>query len=248
MRIFGLIGYPLGHSFSSAFFNEKFRREGYNAIYKNFEISSLSELSSILELNRDIEGLNVTIPYKREIIKYLDKLDPLADKIGAVNVVGIQRDKRGLKMSGYNTDIVGFTESLKPVLKPSVKRALVLGTGGSSLAVRKGLSILGIEFKTVSRDHDRGDFVYKDINSDIIRSNPLIINTTPLGMLPEISSLPAIPYEYLTEDNILYDLVYNPGQTAFLSKGKDRGCTVIGGMEMLRIQAENAWDIWNRQY
>lgn len=148
-------------------------------------------------------------------------------------------------MSGYNTDMAGFTESLKPVLRTSVKRALVLGTGGSSLAVRKGLSQLGLEFKTVSRDHGRGDFVYKDLNREIICSNPLIINTTPLGMFPEIASLPDIPYDYLGEDNILYDLVYNPEQTAFLSRGKDRGCTVIGGMEMLRIQADKAWDLWN---
>lgn len=248
MRIFGLIGYPLGHSFSSAFFNEKFRREAYDAIYKNFEICSLSELPSILELNIDLEGLNVTIPYKTEIIKYLDELDPLADKIGAVNVVRIQRDKKGVRMTGYNTDITGFTESLKPVLNPSVKSALVLGTGGSSLAVRKGLSQLGIKYQSVSRDPGRGDLVYRDIDSEIIRSNPLIINTTPLGMFPDISSFPTIPYEYLGKDNILYDLVYNPDQTAFMSFGKDRGCKVIGGKEMLRIQAEKAWDIWKSQY
>lgn len=245
MKIFGLIGYPLGHSFSSAFFTEKFRNEGLNALYKNFEILSLSELAGLLDTNKKLVGLNVTIPYKSDIIKYIDDLHPLAAEIGAVNVVRIIRDQDSTKLVGYNTDIIGFTESLKPVLEPSISKALVLGTGGSSLAVRKGLKEFGIVYKTVSRDYHKGDFIYADLNADIIRSFPLIINTTPLGMFPYISSYPDIPYQHLSEKNILFDLVYNPELTAFMSFGKDRGCAVMGGMEMLRIQAEAAWDIWN---
>jgi len=247
MRIFGLIGYPLGHSFSSAFFADKFSKEGHNAIYRNYEISSLSMFKEIVESNKELSGLNVTIPYKTQIIEFLHHIDPVAAEIGAVNVINIFRENNRISLTGYNTDKKGFTESLKPVLRPGINSALILGTGGSSLAVRKGLEDIGIDYRSVSRDKNKGDFVYDQLDADILNLYPLIINTTPLGMFPDISSYPDIPYQHLTEKNILFDLVYNPELTAFLSFGKERGCSVKGGSQMLEIQAEEAWEIWNRQ-
>lgn len=248
MKVFGLIGYPLGHSFSSAFFADKFRKEGHDAIYKNFELKSISSLKKIIELQKELSGLNVTIPYKSEIIPYLDEIDPVAEGIGAVNVIDITRgDKNQIKLKGYNTDIIGFKKSLKPLLNPEIKAALVLGTGGSSLAVRKGLQEMNISYKVISRSQNKGGLQYHEISSETLGLYPLIINTTPLGMVPETSGYPDIPYESLTSKNVLFDLVYNPELTHFLSMGQARGCIVKGGKEMLYLQAEAAWNIWNSQ-
>jgi shikimate dehydrogenase len=245
MRVFGLIGYPLGHSFSASFFSEKFRTEGHNAIYRNFELSSLSSLPEIIQSNIELEGLNVTLPFKSEILDYLDDIDPLAEEIGAVNVIRISRAKNSFKLKGFNTDIVGFTRSLKPLLNPDIRSALILGTGGSSLAVMKGLDNAGIEYRKVSRDKEKGDMVYAELDKNTLRSFPLIINTTPLGMFPEIEGAPALPYDGLTAKNVLFDLVYNPELSNFLSLGIKQGCKVKGGLEMLYIQAEEAWALWN---
>lgn len=247
MRVFGLIGYPLGHSFSADFFSEKFRKEGHNATYINFELASLKSLPEIIQSNNDLEGLNVTLPYKSEIIDYLDDIDPLAKEIGAVNVIRITRTNNSFKLKGYNTDIFGFTRSLKPVLNSSIRSALVLGTGGSSLAVLKGLDNLGIEYRVVSRDKERGDMLYSELDKSALSSFPLIINTTPLGMFPEIEGAPDLPYDGLTAKNILFDLVYNPELTNFLSLGIKKDCKVKGGLEMLYIQAEEAWALWNKE-
>ena len=245
MRVFGLLGYPLGHSFSGAFFMEKFSKEGHSAIYRNYELQSLSGLSTLISSNPDLEGLNVTIPYKTGVMEYLDDMDPFARDIGAVNVIRITRNEKGFSLKGYNTDIIGFKKSVSTILKSDIRSSLILGTGGSSLAVQKGLDLLGISYKTVSRSKEAGNYQYSDLSKDLIDSCSLIINTTPLGMFPEIEGYPDIPYDLLTKNHILFDLVYNPELTRFLAIGKEKGCIIKGGLEMLHIQAEEAWSIWN---
>ena len=246
MREFGLIGYPLGHSFSKEYFSNKFTSEGIDASYSNFPISDLSQLPLLLKENTSLEGLNVTIPYKQDVIPYLDHIDQLAETIGAVNVISVARDGNVEVLYGYNTDIYGFTESLKPLLIKGDTNALVLGSGGASSAVVGGLRQLGIEAGLVSRSLDRGDIVYGEIDRSILRKCSLVINTTPAGMYPGIDGLPLFPYDFLEKGHLLYDLVYNPTTTRFMEEGLRRGCRVKGGLEMLHLQAEKAWEIWNR--
>lgn len=241
---YGLIGYPLTHSFSPAFFKEKFRLEKIkDCRYDAFPLESLVQLSDLLFQKPDIRGLNVTIPYKETIIPYLDQIDPLARDIGAVNTILV---RRGL-LIGYNTDISGFESALGPYLNSSIMGALVLGTGGSSKAVVYALRKMGLTSILISRKPGRNLLAYGDIDSKLLDSHKLVINCTPVGMFPQQQHCPAIPYDSLTKNNILFDLIYNPIDTQFLQKGKLRGALTINGLEMLKMQAEDSWKIWNRE-
>ncbi|MCH5240922.1 MAG: shikimate dehydrogenase [Muribaculaceae bacterium] len=242
--MYGIIGKKLGHSFSANFFNKKFKDEGINNSYELFPLPTINEFPSLLEQNPDLEGLNVTIPYKQEVIKFLDSLSEEALEIGAVNVIKFTQNNGLPYLIGYNTDSIGFKESLMPLLNPEIKKALILGTGGASKAVAYVLKNLGFETTFVSRSPKEGQLGYNDLNEEIIKENRLIVNTTPLGMYPEIDSYPPIPYEYLTDKNICYDVVYNPEETEFMKRSKARGATVKNGIEMLHLQAIAAWDIW----
>lgn len=246
MKTFGLIGYPLGHSFSKSFFENKFKNEHIDAQYLNFEIPTISDLTEVLNQHPNLMGFNITIPYKQDIISFLSDITPEAKAIGAVNVVRIEREHTEIKLIGHNSDIYGFVESLKPLLKPQHTKALVLGTGGASKAVIHGLESLGISYQYVSRKHSSSCISYDEITPSILQNYKLIINCTPLGMHPHIEDKPAIDYNQLTTEHLLYDLVYNPEQTAFLKEGIQRGSTVKNGLEMLHLQALKAWDIWNK--
>jgi shikimate dehydrogenase len=247
MKKYGLIGYPLGHSFSKNFFNEKFHSESIDAEYVNFEIPSIKELPGVLLENHDLAGLNVTIPYKEQVIPYLDELDSDAAAIGAVNVIKIIRPAKGkIKLVGYNSDIMGFTQSIEPLLEPQHKKALILGTGGASKAIYHGLKKLGMEARFVSRTPREGMFTYEDLTPAVMDEYKVIINCTPVGMYPRANEYPNIPYECLTPNHLLYDLLYNPDTTLFMKKGADKGAITKNGLEMLLLQAFGAWDIWNK--
>lgn len=243
---YGLIGYPLGHSFSRGYFNEKFKAEGIDAEYLNFEIPSIDDFMEVIEENPDLKGLNVTIPYKESVINYLDELAPAARQIGAVNVIQIVRQPKGkVKLVGHNSDVIGFTQSIEPLLKPHHRKALVLGTGGASKAVFHGLKSLGIEPTQASRTpKDPTYLTYGQLTPEIMTEHTVIVNTTPLGMYPKTDTCPDIPYELLTADHLLYDVVYNPDETLFMKRGKAQGASVKNGLEMLLLQAFAAWKIW----
>ncbi|MCI5664624.1 MAG: shikimate dehydrogenase [Mediterranea sp.] len=245
---YGLIGYPLGHSFSRGYFNEKFKAEGIDAEYLNFEIPSINDFMEVIESNPDLKGLNVTIPYKEQVINYLDELAPDARQIGAVNVIQIIRQPKGkVKLVGHNSDVIGFTQSIELLLKPHHQKALVLGTGGASKAVFHGLKSLGIEPTYVSRTpKDPSYLTYGQLTPEVMAGHTVIVNTTPLGMYPKTDTCPDIPYELLTTDHLLYDVVYNPAETLFMKRGQTQGATVKNGLEMLLLQAFAAWEIWNR--
>lgn len=246
MKKYGLIGYPLGHSFSKNFFNEKFHSEGIDAEYVNFELPSIAELPEVLLANRNLEGLNVTIPYKEQVISYLDELDADAAAIGAVNVIKIIRPAKGrIKLKGYNSDIIGFTQSIEPLLEPQHKKALILGTGGASKAVFHGLKKLGLESKFVSRTPREGMLTYAELTPEVMEEYKVVVNCTPVGMYPRADEYPDIPYECLSPNHLLYDLLYNPDTTLFMKKGADRGAVTKNGLEMLLLQAFGAWNIWN---
>ncbi len=241
--IYGLVGKNINYSFSKNYFLEKFSKSQLNNFtYKNFDIGCIDLVRPILK-NKNICGLNVTIPYKKKIIPYLDKISNKANKIGAVNTVFF--DKKG-KSIGYNTDAHGFQKALTEKLNEIPKYALILGTGGASQAVSYSLQKMGIQFKVVSRNTDKNFINYNDINKDIIETYRLIINTTPLGTYPKINDVPPIPYHLINKSNILYDLIYNPKETLFLKNGKDKGCITINGYKMLVYQAEKSWQIWNK--
>jgi shikimate dehydrogenase len=247
MKIFGLIGFPLSHSFSQKYFSEKFRKEKIrDVVYQNFEIKHINDLPALLDSYPDLKGLNVTIPYKEEVRKYIDSLDHSAEKVGAVNVIKILSD--GSK-TGYNSDYYGFRTSLETWISNSIPnlKALVLGTGGAAKAVRIVLDDCNIPHSTVSRDIAKADYDYYELtdNTDIIQDHRLIINTTPLGMYPNVNEAPHLPYELLNSDFYLYDLIYNPEITLFLNKGREAGARIKNGLEMLELQAEKSWDIWN---
>lgn len=247
MKLIGLIGYPLTHSFSVGYFSDKFKKEHIkNYEYRNFPIKHISGLSQLLKKNPEICGLNVTIPYKEKIISYLDKLDPVAERIGAVNTVKFVQDGSRKVMVGYNTDCYGFLKSLTPNLDSRYRRALILGTGGSSKAVAFVLQELNMEFLFVSRKPESGEIGYRDLCLSVIRKYLLIINTTPLGTFPDVNIFPDIPYDLLTSDHILFDLVYNPPETEFLRFGRQKGARCINGQKMLELQAEKSWEIWTR--
>lgn len=245
MRLFGLIGYPLTHSFSQNYFRRKFEAEKIRKTdYLNFPITAMEQLRKVIYENPELEGLNVTIPYKESVIPYLDDIDTKAKAIGAVNVIKFDRSEGELKLIGYNTDVDGFILSIKPLLNEHHKKALVLGTGGASKAIAYGLKQLGVEFQYVSRNAE-GLLSYNSLTKQIMQEHLLIINTTPLGMFPAVENSPEIPYEHITKLHLLYDCVYNPDKTQFLLKGKEQGATIKNGLEMLQIQADKAWDIWN---
>lgn len=239
--LYGLIGYPLGHSFSPGYFNATFLREDIPAAYQLFPLERIHELTQLLEDQPTLQGLNVTIPYKEQVIPLLDEVDEDAAAIGAVNCIKIINGKT----KGYNTDVMGFEQSLKPLLTPEIQHAIILGTGGAAKAVKWVLNKLNIEYISVSRKATKDIIGYEDLSVEDVKNRLLIINTTPLGMHPDNDSYPAIPYEAITEQHILYDLIYNPEITTFLQKGNAQGATIKNGLEMLQLQAEAAWTIWN---
>jgi len=242
MRRFGLIGYPLSHSFSQGYFAGKFAEEGItDAVYENYPIPGIEEFPVLLATHPDLVGINITIPYKEKVIAYLDELSPEVKAIGACNCIHFANGKR----KGYNTDISGFELSFVPHLSERHDHALILGTGGAAKAVAWVLKKLHISFATVSRRPAPGLLTYQDLNDEMMHRYPVIINTTPAGMYPDVDSCPDIPYNALNSSHYLYDLVYNPEETVFLRKGKEKGATVCNGSNMLKLQAEAAWKIWN---
>ena len=291
--LYGLIGFPLGHSFSRGFFTEKFAREGIDAEYLNFEIPDASMLLDVIRENPGLRGLNVTLPHKQAVIPLLDELSDEAREIGAVNVIRIETPSnspfrgrtqedlpiegewKGAVLKGFNSDIIGFTESIKPLLKPWHRKALVLGTGGASKAICVGLQRLGLEWTYVSRksltpgpspvgegrnqqptplSHGRGvggeagskvRLSYSDLTAEVMQAHTVIVNCSPVGMFPKVDAAPAIPYEYLTPQHLLFDCVYNPEDTLFMQKGRAQGATVKNGLEMLHLQALASWRFWN---
>jgi shikimate dehydrogenase len=242
MRLFGLIGYPLSHSFSKKYFTEKFEREGLtDCKYENFAIPSIDEFKKILT-QPGLEGMNVTIPYKERVIPFLHVASPVVKKIKACNCIKIKNGK----LYGYNTDIAGFEKSLKKNWNPFLhSHALILGTGGSAKAVRYVLDKYDIKYKKVSRKPSADSYSYEQLTKNIISKYKLIINTTPLGMFPNIVEAPPIPYEFLTQEHFLFDLIYNPAKTLFLKKGEDQGTFIQNGFDMLVEQAEVNWKVWN---
>lgn len=244
--MYGLIGYPLGHSFSEKYFRNKFAELRIEETYRLFPLKDISELPVLLENNPGIRGLNVTIPYKEAVIPYLDRLSADAAGIGAVNCIRITRDAYGRRvLTGHNTDWEGFAESLRPHIRPEFTDALVLGSGGASKAVAYALKSLDIAPHIVSRSSGKGEYVYEDISIDLLLKCPLIVNATPLGMWPEIHSAPPLPYHLLDKSNFCYDLVYNPELTEFLRRAKSQGAGIKNGLEMLHLQADISWKIWN---
>jgi len=242
MRLFGLIGFPLTHSFSRKYFTEKFEKEEITGCkYELFPLKTIDELSSLFQKHPDLEGLNVTVPYKKQVLRFLDETR-LPEGLEACNCI----NRTEGKLVGYNTDVTGFEMSIKPLLKSHHKKALVLGQGGAATAIVFVLKKLGIGFTIVSRTaHGLSSITYKKVTEDIISQHNIIINATPLGMYPDEESCPDIPYRFLSDKHFLYDLVYNPARTLFLKKGEERGATIKNGEEMLKLQAEESWRIWN---
>lgn len=246
MDKYGLIGYPLVHSFSISYFNEKFQNENIDAIYENYEISSIEQLTEVLDTNPELRGLNVTIPYKEKVTSYLDSLSPEASEIGAVNVIKIEHKGKKTILKGYNSDVIGFTRSIEPLLEPFHKKALVLGTGGASKAIEFGLRSLKLETLKVSRTGKGEAIKYEDLTPDMIKEYNVIVNCTPCGMFPHSDECPKLPYDAMDSHTLLYDLIYNPDETLFLSKGKEKGAIVKNGLEMLLLQAFASWEFWNK--
>ena len=247
MQKYGLLGYPLGHSFSKNYFNQKFESEKIDAQYVNFEISDIKYIKNVLKENPNLNGLNVTSPYKEQVIPYLDDLDEDARLIGAVNVIKFTKGFLGkTKLIGYNSDIIGFKRSIEPLLDSSHRKALILGTGGASKAVMHGLKQLGVGTTFVSRTPKEHCITYQDVTPELLESYTVIVNTTPLGMFPNVDACPDIPYDALTPKHLLYDLLYNPDETLFMKKGKEHGAVVKNGLEMLLLQAFAAWEIWQK--
>lgn len=244
MKQYGLIGFPLGHSFSKKYFTEKFEREGIDAQYDLFELKTIEEFKTLIQ-NSHLSGLNVTIPYKEQVISYLDELDETAAEIGAVNTIRFVSVNGKTVLKGYNSDVVGFTNSIGPLLLPNHKKALILGTGGASKAIAYGLKKMGLEIKFVSRTLKPDNFTYSQLNKQILSEYLVVVNASPVGTFPHSNECPDIPYQYLTADHLLFDVVYNPTETLFMKKGKEQGAQVINGEAMLVGQAVEAWKIWN---
>ncbi len=258
MKKYGLIGYPLTHSFSKKYFSDKFVKEGYeDREYELYPLQNLSDLPELINDTPDLCGLNVTVPHKIGVMFYLDKIDPAAKEIDAVNCIKIvnhqpveaffsgELSSMKVRLEGYNTDAFAFEASLKPLLKKHHQKALILGNGGAARAVAYVLNKLDISYKLVSRRAIGKQLKYKQLTADVMKERLLIINTTPLGTAPNIEECPEIPYEFLTSKHLLYDLVYNPAETEFLKRGKEKGAAVKNGLEMLHMQAEKSWEIWN---
>jgi shikimate dehydrogenase len=242
MRRFGLIGKTLKHSFSKNYFTQKFKdNQTRDCIYDIFELQSIDELPDLIATHPDLKGLNVTIPYKEQVLTFLNERSVVVQEIEACNCIKIINGK----LHGFNTDVIGFKSSLQPKLKPHHKKALILGTGGAAKAVKYALKELEIEYLLVSRRKEFGDLGYEDVDDEILKQYTLIINTTPLGMFPNMNDDPPIPYEFLTPQHFLFDLVYNPEKTKFLQHGEKQGAQIANGHEMLILQAEESWRIWN---
>ncbi len=244
---FGLIGFPLGHSFSVSYFSEKFSREGIQASYRNFPLKNIAEFKELVVSEQGLAGLNVTVPYKEQILPYLDALSETARNIKAVNTICFCRKEGRHVLVGHNTDVIGFERSLEEHLKDRHNAALVLGTGGSSKAVVYVLERLGMEYSLVSRSRGEDRISYDELDDEMVANHPVIINTTPLGMHPDTDFFPSIPYQAITPEHLLFDLIYNPEKTAFLFKGEERGARCVNGYDMLGYQAEASWEIWNRK-
>ncbi len=246
MDKYGLIGYPLGHSFSISYFNEKFESEGIDAVYENYEIPTIEQLPEVLDTNPELRGLNVTIPYKEKVISYLDSLSPEASEIGAVNVIKVEHKGKKTVLKGYNSDVIGFTRSIEPLLDSYHKKALILGTGGASKAIEFGLRSLKLETLKVSRTGKDGAIRYTDITPEMMKEYNVIVNCTPCGMFPHADECSDLPYEAMDNHTLLYDLIYNPDETLFLTKGKKQGAVIKNGLEMLLLQAFASWEFWNK--
>ena len=245
MDKYGLIGYPLVHSFSISYFNEKFQNEGITAKYINFEIPSIENLPEVIDSNPDLKGLNVTIPYKEKVISYLDSMSPEARAIGAVNVIRITHKGKDTMLKGFNSDVIGFTKSIEPLVESYHKKALILGTGGASKAIDYGLKSLGLKTVFVSRYERPGTIQYSNITPEVIKEYNVIVNCTPVGMYPHVDECPNLPYEAMDNHTLLYDLIYNPDKTMFMRRGEEHGATVKNGLEMLLLQAFASWKFWN---
>jgi len=245
-RLYGLIGYPLEHSFSPGYFKQKFAALGLNdADYRLFPLENIADFPAFMKRHPGLEGVNITIPHKEAIMAYLDEVDLAAREIGAVNTVQINQKSEKTYLKGYNTDYIGFRKSIEKELQPKHRMALVLGTGGSSKAVVYALKQLNVPCQLVSRSVKAGELSYQDLDAACLRDYQIIVNTTPLGMFPHINQAPDIPYHLLNDSHLLFDLIYNPEETRFLQKGKEQGAAVMNGQEMLEMQADAAWRVWN---
>ncbi|MBQ4139309.1 MAG: shikimate dehydrogenase [Muribaculaceae bacterium] len=244
--IYGLIGYPLRHSFSIDYFNHKFHAEDINAEYVNFEIEDIGDLMEIIAEEPRLNGLNVTSPYKEQVLPYMNHLDESAEVVGAVNVIKFVRQDKGLELHGYNSDVMGFLRSVQPLINEERKQAMILGTGGAAKAVAHALRQLGVEVSFVSRQKTAHTVVYEEITKNMVHANKLIINATPLGKFPDVDKCPDFPYKFLTKEHLCYDLVYNPDETLFMKKSLQAGAQVKNGLEMLLLQAFESYSIWTR--
>ena len=248
MDKYGLIGYPLGHSFSISYFNQKFQDENIDAVYENYEIPSIDELPEVLSSNPELKGINVTIPYKEKVLPFLDSISPEARAIGAVNVIRVSHKGNKTLLKGYNSDVIGFTKSIEPMLDKKLhQKALILGTGGASKAIDYGLRNLGLETVFVSRYERPGTIQYKNITPEVVKEYNVIINCTPIGMYPKAEVCPELPYEAMDNHTILYDLIYNPDETLFMKRGAEYGANVKNGLEMLLLQAFSSWEFWHEK-
>lgn len=248
MDKYGLIGYPLGHSFSISYFNQKFQDENIDAVYENYEIPSIDELPEVLSSNPELKGINVTIPYKEKVLPFLDSISPEARAIGAVNVIRVSHKGNKTLLKGYNSDVIGFTKSIEPMLDKKLhKKALILGTGGASKAIDYGLRNLGLETVFVSRYERPGTIQYKNVTPEVVKEYNVIINCTPIGMYPKTEVCPELPYEAMDSHTILYDLIYNPDETLFMKRGAEYGANVKNGLEMLLLQAFSSWEFWHEK-
>jgi len=260
MKQYGLIGYPLSHSFSKKYFTEKFKNEKIaNHVYNLYELSNLSDFPELLRAHPKLCGLNVTVPHKIGVVRYMDWISEEAKSVGAINCIRISAESPVLaafsgevgikdhdfKLEGFNTDVYGFEHSIKPLLKPQHKKALLLGNGGAARAVKCVLDKLEIPYTLVTRRRDRHSILFSELTAELMAEHTIIINTTPLGTSPNVQECPPIPYEYITAHHLLYDLIYNPEQTLFLKRGHDVGAATKNGYEMLVLQAEKSWEIWN---
>jgi len=240
---FGLIGKILNYSFSKKYFTQKFLDENLShCLYNNYELANINQFPNLIKNTAELKGLNVTIPYKTEVIAYLNELDEAAKSIGAVNTIKLKDGK----LFGYNTDVIGFENSIKPLLQAHHTKALILGTGGAAKAIQYVFGKMGIGFQLVSRRAKNNAISYSNINETILNTHHIIVNTTPLGTFPNVEVCADLPYQLLGKKHLLYDLVYNPAETAFLKKGKEKGATIKNGLQMLELQAEASWQIWNR--
>lgn len=242
MKTYGLLGRNIDYSFSRNYFRNKFENEDIAAVYRNFDLSNLEKFPQEIKKYPELSGLNVTTPYKEQVMQFLDRLDPVAREIGAVNTIKFEEDD---SLKGYNTDYFGFMEAIKPFLNDHHKNALIMGTGGASKAVAYGLNKLGLEFNYVSRNPSDGAFPYQELTEELMAHFTVIINCTPLGTFPNITSFPPLPVQHLTPRHLIFDLVYNPPVTALMKLGLEKGCRVLNGEQMLIRQAERSWEIWN---